>query len=283
MNEKQMQLFDQTTYNISKLVTNSYSTSFSFATSLMNKEHRTAIYSIYGFVRFADEIVDTFHEFDKNYLLNKFEEDLKIAFSKGISLNPILHSFQLTVKKYNIPQTYIDAFLTSMKSDLEKKDFKTKLEADNYIYGSADVVGLMCLRVFCDGNNDQFEKLYKPAMSLGSAFQKVNFLRDLKTDTEILGRSYFPNLNYNNFNEETKIKIISDIEEDFRKAYIGIKQLPEDSKIAVYVAYLYYKSLLEKIKKAPAGKIQEIRIRISNLKKIMILLKAVSLGKLKLI
>jgi len=283
MNEKQMQLFDQTTYNISKLVTNSYSTSFSFATSLLSKEHRTAIYNIYGFVRFADEIVDTFHEFDKSYLLNKFEEDLKIAFSKGISLNPILHSFQLTVRKYNIPQTYINAFLTSMKSDLEKKEFKTKLEADNYIYGSADVVGLMCLRVFCDGNDGQFEKLFKPAMSLGSAFQKVNFLRDLKTDTEILGRSYFPNLDYSNFNEETKNKIISDIEEDFKKAYSGIKQLPEDSRIAVFVAYLYYKSLLDKIKKAPAGQIQEIRIRISNVKKIMILLKAVSLGKLKLI
>ena len=256
-----MTLYDSTTHKISKLVTNTYSTSFSFATNMLNKEHRDAIYGIYGFVRFADEIVDTFHEYDKKFLLGKFESDLKIALQNKISLNPILHTFQKVVEKYHIPYEYIDAFLTSMKYDLEKKEYNTKLEADTYIYGSADVVGLMCLRVFCDGNEKYFQELKGPAMKLGSAFQKVNFLRDLKNDAEQLGRNYFPELDYGNFTENTKQKIIADIESDFDIAYAGIKKLPQDSKIAVLVAYLYYRNLLKKLKRTPAANIQKIRIR----------------------
>lgn len=278
-----MELYNQTTYKISKLVTNKYSTSFSLATSMLNKKHSSAIYGIYGFVRFADEIVDTFHEYDKKILLDKFEEDLKLALEKKISLNPILHTFQKVVEEYKIPYEYIDAFLSSMKFDLEKKQYKTKLEADEYIYGSADVVGLMSLRVFTDGDEKYFQELKKPAMRLGSAFQKVNFLRDLKNDAENLGRNYFPELDYRNFTEDTKQIIIDDIEKDFQEAFAGIKKLPQDSKIAVLIAFLYYRSLLKKLKRTPAEKIQETRIRISNARKIVILLSAKLKGALQLI
>jgi phytoene/squalene synthetase len=278
-----MDLYTATSYKISKLVTESYSTSFSFATSLMNAEHRSAIYAVYGFVRFADEIVDTFHSHDKEFLLNKFEKDLHSALEHKLSLNPILHSFQQVVNQYNIPYPYIEAFLNSMRADLEKKEYATKLEADQYIYGSADVVGLMCLKIFCDGDKVSFKKLQKPAMRLGSAFQKVNFLRDLKNDAEVLGRSYFPDVDYTNFTEEAKYKVIAEIEADFDSAYLGIKRLPQDSKIAVLVAYLYYKTLLKKLKKAPANRIQETRMRISDSRKIAILLQAILTGKLRLI
>lgn len=275
-----MQLYDNTALKISKVVTTSYSTSFSMATEMLDKKHREAIYAIYGFVRFADEIVDTFHEFNKKELLDKFESDLKDAIKQGISLNPILHSFQIVVKEFDIPIQYIDAFLTSMKHDLNKKIYENKLEADTYIYGSADVVGLMCLRVFTDGNEARFNELKKPAMKLGSAFQKVNFLRDLKADTEELGRSYFPNLVNGEFNDETKSKIIEDIETDFKEAFQGIKQLPQSSRVAVLSAYYYYLELLLKIKNIPTKDIMVSRVRISDFKKISLLFKAKILCKL---
>lgn len=278
-----MELYDKTSFDISKLVTTSYSTSFSFATSLMNAERRRAIYGIYGFVRFADEIVDTFHGHDKAFMLEEFEKDLKLALEHRISINPILHSFQMVVHNYNIPYPYIDAFMTSMRYDLDKKEYNTKTETDTYIYGSADVVGLMCLKVFTGNDEVLFNRLEKPAMRLGSAFQKVNFLRDLKNDAEHLGRSYFHNLNYEQFTEETKNIIVAEIDSDFRAAYEGIKQLPQDAKIAVSVAYFYYLRLLHKLKRTPAHKIQETRIRISNFTKILIMARAMVLGKLKLL
>lgn len=278
-----MQLFDKTAYKISKIVTENYSTSFSAATGLLGKNHREAIYSIYGFVRFADEIVDTFHAWNKELLLEKFEQDLKQALETGISLNPVLHSFQLTVTKFKIPYEYIGAFLNSMKSDLNKTVYDKKSEADNYIYGSADVVGLMCLCVFCDGSREKFEALKEPAMRLGSAFQKVNFLRDLHNDVKLLGRVYFPQMKAETFNETAKHQIIEDIKLDFMEAKEGIKKLPENSRLAVFVAYLYYMNLLKKLEKTDAGKIISSRIRISDFKKLLILLKARILYKLNLI
>lgn len=275
--------YDETTLRISKVVTNQYSTSFSFATSLMNKEHRNAIYAIYGFVRFADEIVDTFHDWNKEELLVKFEEDLKFSIERKISVNPILNSFQLVVNKYNIPYKFINSFFDSMKADLQKMEYKTKLETDSYIYGSAEVVGLMCLCVFCDGNTALFQKLEKPAMKLGSAFQKVNFLRDLKNDIEVLNRNYFPDIRKNNFSNKEKLEAIKEIELEFTEALSGLKQLPADVKTAVYVAFLYYKMLLKKLKSTPAAAIFKSRIRISNTKKVFILIKAYVQVKTKLI
>lgn len=269
-----MKQYNETALNISRIVTQNYSTSFSIATRLFEKEMREAIYSIYGFVRFADEIVDTFHEYDKKYLLEKFETDYYDAVKQGISLNPILQSFQQAVKKYTIPDEHIQAFLTSMKYDLVKKQYIDKTETDKYIYGSADVVGLMCLKVFCKGDDKLYKQLEEPAMKLGSAFQKVNFLRDLKIDIEILDRTYFPNIQQDRFDEENKAIVIKDIENDFKSAYIGIKKLPKRSKLAVILAYYYYKSLLKKIKNTPATRILESRIRISNAKKMYMLSKA---------
>ncbi|WP_246222914.1 phytoene/squalene synthase family protein [Draconibacterium halophilum] len=278
-----MRLYNACSIKISKVVTSSYSTSFSYATSLLQKQHRDAIYSIYGFVRLADEIVDTFHENDKKYLLNKFEEDFKDAMKRGISLNPVLQAFQDTVKKYNISPEHIDAFLTSMRYDLEKKEYKTKLEADQYIYGSADVVGLMCLKVFCDGDQEKFNELVTPAMKLGSAFQKVNFLRDFREDTETLGRNYFPELNSITFCDEGKQLIVKDIEADFETAYDGIKQLPGKSKLAVLLAYYYYRLLLNKLKETPASVIMQSRVRIPNYQKMLIMVKAKTLYNLRLV
>jgi len=278
-----MNIYDNTAIKISKVVTTSYSTSFSMATGMLGKKHRDAIYAIYGFVRFADEIVDSFHEFNKKELLDKFESDLKDALEHGISMNPILHSFQKTVREYGIPYEYIDAFLASMKCDLNKKLYENKLETDTYIYGSADVVGLMCLCVFTDGDENQFNKLKKPAMKLGSAFQKVNFLRDLKNDTEELGRIYFPGLINGDLNEESKLKIIQEIESDFNDAFKGIKQLPKNTRIAVLSAYYYYLELLLQLKNVPAGKIMASRLRISNFRKISLLLKANVLCKLNML
>lgn len=269
-----MNIYDQTSYKTSKLITENYSTSFSYATRLLVKKRREAIYAIYGFVRFADEIVDTFHEWNKELLLNNFEKDLNQALELGISLNPVLHSFQLVVNEYKIPEEYIRAFLSSMRADLVKKEYKTKIEADTYIYGSADVVGLMCLRVFCDGDEQLFQELKKPAMKLGSAFQKVNFLRDIKNDVENLGRTYFPRINGFGFTESTKKQIIKEIDQDFQEAYQGIKKLPNDSQLAVLIAYYYFRNLLQKLEKTPANEILQRRIRISNLKKILIILKA---------
>jgi len=278
-----MQLYNKTSVNVSRLVTKSYSTSFSIATSLFEKEMRDAIYSIYGFVRFADEIVDTFHDFDKKYLLEKFESDYYDAVKQGISLNPVLQSFQQTVKKFSISDEHIQAFLTSMKYDLYKNDYSNKVTADNYIYGSADVVGLMCLKVFCNGDVNLYNELEFPARKLGSAFQKVNFLRDLKNDMENLDRRYFPEFQQGMFDEKNKLAIIQDIEKDFNSAFVGIKKLPKRSKLAVLIAYYYYMSLLKKIKKTQANRILESRISVSNFKKMLLLLKAMFVYKLRLI
>lgn len=259
--------YDKVTENCSKIVTQSYSTSFSLATKMLDSSIRNHIYNIYGFVRFADEIVDTFHDFPKEELLNRFEKDLNFSLEKKISLNPILNSFQLTVNKYNIDRKLISAFLKSMRWDLNKSIYKTDKEYKEYIYGSADVVGLMCLKVFVKGDDDLYFKLKPAAMSLGSAFQKVNFLRDLKKDYQELDRTYFPNVDFNHFDEETKTKIIKEIENDFNLALKGIFNLPIESRFGVYTAYKYYNKLLKKLKNIPSKKIQNTRIRVPNYQK----------------
>ncbi len=278
-----MKDYKNISFQLSRQVTKEYSTSFYSATCLMNKDIRNAIFGIYGFVRFADEIVDTFDEYDKRYLLDKFEKDYYESVELGISLNPILQSFQQTIRKYNIPDEYVSSFLTSMRRDLLKKEYSNKGETDEYIYGSADVVGLMCLKVFCDGNEVIFNELKNPAMKLGSAFQKVNFLRDLKNDLNILGRQYFHKVNKLNFSDDIKSQIIDDIKKDFEEALDGLKKLPGNVKLAVTVAYYYYLALLKKIEKTPAQKIMIERIRISNLLKFFIIVKALIMNKLKLI
>ena len=264
-------LYDVVSYECSKLVTNRYSTSFSLGTRLLDSSIRTDIYNIYGFVRFADEIVDSFHEFNKEKLLNRFEEDLMHAIKYKISLNPILNSFQFTVNDKKIDLELIQAFLESMRMDLNKNNYKTKGEYQKYIYGSADVVGLMCLKVFVNGDTSKYQKLKPYAMSLGSAFQKVNFLRDLNADFENLERTYFPNLNVSSFDEKTKDKIINEIETDFNNAVKGIFLLPESSRLGVYIAYQYYNKLLLKLKNTPSKKIQSARIRVPNYQKMGVL------------
>jgi phytoene/squalene synthetase len=263
--------YDIVSYDCSKLVTQRYSTSFSLGTRLLSNSIRVHIYNIYGFVRFTDEIVDSFHEFNKVDLLNRFEEDLMHAISNKISLNPILNSFQFTVNEKKIDIELIKAFLKSMRMDLTKNSYKTKKEYDEYIYGSADVVGLMCLKVFVGGDNSKYEKLKPYAMSLGSAFQKVNFLRDLNTDFKNLDRTYFPNLNLSNFDEASKVNIINEIEKDFNHALKGIFMLPESSRLGVYTAYKYYRKLLIKLKNTPSVKIQSARIRVPNYQKMGVL------------
>lgn len=265
-------LFDEVASHCSQRVTNTYSTSFSSAVKMLGPSIRSDIHNIYGFVRFADEIVDTFHEHDKELLLDKFEWDFFQALDLGISLNPIIHSFQKTVKKYDIDIELVKSFLKSMRMDLDKKDYYSKEEYDEYIYGSADVVGLMCLKVFLNGNNEEYLRLKPMAMKLGSAFQKVNFLRDLKSDIEILDRSYFPNVDLKNLSPRAKQEIIKEIEGDFDKALQGIKLLPNSSKFGVYTAYRYYKRLLKKLKATPSSKILETRIRISDSHKVGLLL-----------
>ncbi len=278
-----IRLYNDVSYNISKIVTRSYSTSFSIAVSFLNPEARKSIHSIYAFVRFADEIVDTFHEYDKAKLLTDFENNYYKAYQDGISLNPVLHSFQHTVKKYNIPDELIQAFLKSMKVDLVKQGSYNKSEIKEYIYGSAEAVGLMCLYVFVRGNKALFEELKHPAMMLGSAFQKVNFLRDLKADTQDLGRNYFPELEGITLNQEAKDLIIKDIEADFSASLLGIRKLPKDAKIPVLIAYYYYLSLLHKIRKTPFSELVHKRIRIPNFKKYLLLNKAYLAAKLGLI
>ncbi|MBT8221940.1 MAG: phytoene/squalene synthase family protein, partial [Eudoraea sp.] len=227
-------IFDRVSYECSKTVTESYSTSFALATRMLSPSIRSDIYNIYGFVRFADEIVDTFHEFDKAGLFQEFEKDLDNAIEQGISLNPILNSFQHTYHKYGIPKHLVEAFMKSMRMDLTKKDYKTHEEYKEYIYGSADVVGLMCLRVFVKGDDEQYENLKESAMALGSAFQKVNFLRDLKADHEYLNRSYFPDTNLLELDEQSKARIVQEIKEDFALGFEGIVKLPNEAKFGVY-------------------------------------------------
>ncbi|WP_271406239.1 phytoene/squalene synthase family protein [Tenacibaculum soleae] len=278
------QLFDEVSYASSKLVTKSYSTSFSLATRMLAPSIRGAIYNIYGFVRFADEIVDSFHEFDKETLLLAFENDYYSAKKSGISLNPIVNSFIHTVNKYNIPNSMVEAFLKSMKVDLYKTEYQTEDEYRDYIYGSADVVGLMCLKVFVNGNQQKYDELKDAAQRLGSAFQKVNFLRDLKDDFEELNRSYFPNVNFGDFNQQSKEEIIKDIEADFEYAFKnGILKLPVEAKFGVYMAYRYYNRLLKKLKAVHHTEIMETRVRISNSMKLNLLARSYVKYKLNLI
>lgn len=277
------QLFDDVSFKCSKLVTKNYSTSFSLAVYMLSPVIRDAIYSIYGFVRFADEIVDSFHGFDKEILINDFEKEYYKSQESGISLNPILNAFQHTVKDYNISDDLIQAFLKSMKLDLIKSDYNSKAEYNEYIYGSADVVGLMCLKVFVKGNTVRYEQLKSEAMRLGSAFQKVNFLRDLKDDNLVLNRNYFPGVDLNSFDEAAKISIINEIEEDFRIAYQGIQKLPIEAKFGVYTAFVYYRKLLKKLNNTPYNEIGSTRIRVSNYTKAGLLAQSFVTYKLKLV
>lgn len=277
------QLFDDVSFKCSRLVTKNYSTSFSLAVYMLSPSIRDAIYSIYGFVRFADEIVDSFHGFDKENLINDFEKEYYKAYNSGISLNPILNSFQQTVKQYNISDDLIQAFLKSMKMDLIKLDYNSKDEYEEYIYGSADVVGLMCLKVFVSGKEHKYEELKDEAMRLGSAFQKVNFLRDLRDDNLILNRNYFPGVDLNSFDEKAKKAIINEIKEDFRIAYQGIVKLPIEAKFGVYTAYVYYKKLLKKLENTPCKEIGNARIRVSNYTKATLLAQSFVTYKLRLV
>lgn len=258
-----MELFDNVAIRCSRITTHLYSTSFSLGIQCIHRKLRNPIYAIYGFVRFADEIVDTFHDYNKQDLLNRFKLEAHKAIEEKISLNPILHSFQSTVNRYNIEKNMIDQFLESMEMDLHKTIYNPD-ELKKYIAGSAEVVGLMCLRVFCEGNNDLFMKLSPYARSLGSAFQKVNFLRDLVTDHQGLGRIYFPSIKTNQWNMHSKADVEKGIESDFNNALHGIKQLPRSSRLGVYVAYVYYRSLFKKIKNSPVDVIRKHRIRIPN-------------------
>ncbi|MDB0068803.1 phytoene/squalene synthase family protein [Flavobacteriaceae bacterium] len=267
-------LFDQVSENCSKIVTESYSTSFTLATKMLDRSIRQDIYNIYGFVRFADEIVDSFHDFNKEELLNLFELDLKKSIKDKISLNPILNSFQKTLNKYDIDYELVNSFLKSMKTDLNKKQYLSNEEFDEYVYGSADVVGLMCLKVFVKGNQKQYDNLKPYAMSLGSAFQKVNFLRDLKADHDGLNRSYFPNLNIDKFDEKSKTIILNEINKDFSHALKGIFLLPSSARFGVYTAYKYYLKLLNKLKNTNPLKIKSRRIRVPNYQKINVLARS---------
>ena len=276
-------VFDTISFQCSRNVTKAYSTSFSTAVRLLAPGIRQDIYNIYGFVRFADEIVDSFHDYDKAELFALFETDLALALKNKISLNPVLNAFQHTVTKFDISNELIAAFMKSMRLDLTKKVYETKDEFDHYIFGSADVVGLMCLKVFVNGNELEFEALKESAMRLGSAFQKVNFLRDLKSDFEELSRSYFPNTDMTKLHEESKSKIIAEIDADFKAGYEGILRLPIEAKLGVYTAYVYYKKLLSKLSKTPSAEIKNSRIRVPDYQKYGLFAKCYFDYKLKFI
>jgi len=266
-------IFDTVSFDCSRNVTKSYSTSFTAAVKMLAPGIRQDIYNIYGFVRFADEIVDSFHDYNKKALFEMFESDLNNALEHKISLNPILNSFQHTVHKYQIPETMIAAFMKSMRMDLFKKEYHSYDEYNEYIYGSADVVGLMCLKVFVNGDKQKFAELEQAAMRLGSAFQKVNFLRDLKADYEDLNRTYFPNTDLSRLDESSKNDIIKEIEADFEAGFHGILKLPLEAKFGVYTAYVYYKKLLSKLKKTPSMEIKNTRIRVPDYQKFGLLAK----------
>ncbi len=269
-----IELYNEKSFKVSNIVTKSYSTSFSFAMNLFNREIKDSIASIYGYVRIADEIVDTFHDHDKKYLLNEFRENTFTALRNGISVNPVLNSFQYTVNKYQIPYEYISNFLDSMESDISN-NYYDRNEYDKYIYGSAEVVGLMCLKIFCHSDLKLFESLETPARALGSAFQKVNFLRDIKSDLTERGRIYFPDADSENeLNDRNKILLEKEIDEEFSTALSGIKRLPKNSVLGVYTAYLYYCILLKKIKKMNMKDLRSKRVRISNLTKFILLFKS---------
>ena len=266
-------LFDEVSYKVSRIVTEKYSTSFSLGILALKPAIRPAIYAIYGYVRLADEIVDSFHDYDKTTLLERFRNETNTALQEGISLNPILQSFQETVNRYKIDPSLIAQFLHSMAMDLYPIDYNSE-RYQEYILGSAEVVGLMCLQVFVEGDKATFEKLKPYAMQLGSAFQKVNFLRDLKADYQILGRTYFPNIQMHLFSPEIKHQIEAEIESEFKEALIGIKMLPASSRFGVYLAYRYYLSLFSKIKNTPADKIMSQRIRIPNSQKLSLAMRS---------
>ncbi|MFN9380238.1 MAG: phytoene/squalene synthase family protein [Bacteroidota bacterium] len=265
-----LSLYNQTCLECSSLITRRYSTSFSMGIRVFDKKYRSPIYAIYGFVRFADEIVDTFHDFPKKELLDKFRRDTFEAIESGISLNPVLHSFQNVVNKYNIERELIDAFLDSMEMDLNLNAYEDNLY-QKYIYGSAEVVGLMCLRVFVNGDENMYKHLYASARSLGSAFQKINFLRDIKSDFDERGRVYFPGVDFRSFSLGDKLQIESDIKKDFDDALLGITQLPQGVRFGVYLAYKYYTKLFQKIKSASPTKVKEERIRVRESRKVVLI------------
>ncbi|AZI27006.1 phytoene/squalene synthase family protein [Pedobacter sp. G11] len=276
------EMFDQLSARCSKLTTTSYSTSFSFGIYFLGKQLRQPVYAIYGFVRLADEIVDSFHNFDKKYLLEKFKQDTFEAIELGISLNPVLNSFQKVVNEYQIDHELIRLFLKSMEMDLEDQLFTEDLYQE-YILGSAEVVGLMCLKVFTNGDEAEYNRLKPFAMKLGSAFQKVNFLRDVKADHQSLNRNYFPNVNLTVFCDQEKRKIEEEIEDEFKDALLGIKMLPSTSRNGVYLSYIYYRKLFNKIKNLSAEKIMTERIRIPNHHKIGLMFDSMIRHKLNAI
>ena len=267
-----LELYNQVCKECSQLITNRYSTSFSLGIKLFHKEIRSPIYSIYGFVRFADEIVDTFHQYDKDLLLEEFREATFKAIDSGISLNPVLHSFQKVVHAYGIDNHLIEAFLDSMAMDLQSLQYDQDLY-NRYIYGSAEVVGLMCLRVFTKNDQSKYDELSETARALGSAFQKINFLRDIKDDYYEKGRLYFPNLDLHSFNKESKRAIEEDIEKDFAKGYEGILQLPKSARFGVFIAYTFYHNLLKKIRSSSFETLLNQRVRIKNRRKAYLLAK----------
>jgi len=275
--------FDNVSFATSRLVTHQYSTSFGTAVRLLAPSIRQDIYNVYGFVRLADEIVDSFEGYRQEELFDRFRADLQNALVDRISTNPVLNSFQHTVNKYAISSHLIDAFMDSMQRDLTQKEYRSIEDYKQYIYGSADVVGLMCLRVFVAGDDSKFETLKGSAMRLGSAFQKINFLRDLKEDFELLNRSYFPNANLSELKEREKHEIITEIEEDLRLGFLGILELPLEAKLGVYVAYCYYKKLLSKLKRTPSEQILQARIRVPNYQKFGLFAKCYVDYKLHLI
>ncbi|MEO8403545.1 MAG: phytoene/squalene synthase family protein [Chitinophagaceae bacterium] len=277
-----LDLFNNVSEDCSRIVTEKYSTSFSSAIRLLHRDLRKPIFNIYGFVRFTDEIVDTFHDYDKKTLLEEFKKETYGAIERGICCNPILNSFQCTVNKYNIGHDLIEAFFQSMEMDLTRQTYDEKKYGE-YIYGSAEVVGLMCLCVFCEGKEDMYEKLKGSARSLGAAFQKVNFLRDISADFNGLSRVYFPGCDFDNFTQQQKLQIEKDINNDFSEAYKGILKLPLKARFGVYVAYKYYLSLFKKIKKMEPQGIFEQRIRIPNYRKLIIILRAGVKNHLRLI
>lgn len=276
-------LYDELSNDISKSVTNKYSTSFSFSSRLLGRETRKAIYAIYGLVRLADEIVDSFHGYEQKELLLKLKSDYYDAINKKISINPILNSFQKVYHQYNFERILVDQFFNSMEMDLDNDKIYNQKLYNQYIHGSAEVVGLMCLKVFTKGNQELYSNLKYSAMKLGSAFQKVNFLRDLEYDNNNLGRSYFPNVNFDAITNNQKNEIIGDIENDFDEALIGLKKLEKDSFLGVYVAYRYYKELLKKIKKTNLQTLKNDRIRVNNFKKITLVLNSAIKSNLSLL
>lgn len=277
-----LSLYNQVCRECSRLITNRYSTSFSMGIRVFQQRFRLPIYAVYGFVRFADEIVDTFHDYPKAVLLERFRADTYKAIDERISLNPVLHAFQETVHRYQIERELIDAFLDSMEMDLFFDRYEDSLYKQ-YIYGSAEVVGLMCLRVFCEGDDAQYQHLRPSARSLGSAFQKINFLRDMKSDYNERGRVYFPGVDFTNFTQEDKLRIEADIKQDFDDAYVGIRQLPKGCRLGVYLAYVYYTNLFDKIKSATVCRVTKERIRVPDRKKILLLFSSAVKNQLGLL